>query len=155
MRPAEYRPGMKFRVVKEGARLRGMELVPDVHYTAYQGFRYDLRVGDVITCVGSSMTMGDGVPAVKWQDPREGGRGFDVLFDPHAGGMWGGLPPEDGYLEPVGGDEAVRLHQDRAGVKADLDSVSVRAHNRPEMQARKRQLEAELADINAKLEALT
>jgi hypothetical protein len=47
------------------------------------------------------MTMGDGVPALKWGDAEGKWLANDCLFMPIQGGMWGGQIPADGYLEVV------------------------------------------------------
>jgi hypothetical protein len=86
------------RVIREGARLTGM--VPVAPYTQ-QGWSKQLHVGDVITCAGSGMTFGDGVPALKWKDENGQWLANDCIFQPVQGGMWSGQIPEDGYLQEV------------------------------------------------------
>ena len=93
-----YAKGKKYRVIKDGCRLTGMK--PIAPYTQ-QGWAKRLAVGDVITCGGSSMTCGDGVPAMKWLDENGKWLASDCLFEPVDGGMWGGQVPKDGYLEEV------------------------------------------------------
>jgi hypothetical protein len=94
----KFENGKKFRVVKAGAKLWGMK--PSGPY-CQTGWSKQLKVGDVITCSGSSMTYGDGVPALKWRDADGQWLANDCCFDPVKGGMWGGQVPEDGYLEEV------------------------------------------------------
>lgn len=90
-----YEAGKKYRVVKEGARLTGMQ--PTAPYVQ-QGWSKDLHVGDVLTCAGSSMTRGDGIPALKWKDENGEWLSNDCLFEPVQGGLWGGQVPAEGYL---------------------------------------------------------
>jgi hypothetical protein len=98
MRARDYKKGQRYRVIREGARLRGMQPVGP---HTQQGWRRELEVGDVITCLGTSMTFGDGVPAVKWGDEDGAWLANDCIFSPASGGLWGGQPPADGYLEEV------------------------------------------------------
>lgn len=93
-----FEKGKKYRVVKPGARLRGYKPVGP---NCEEGWSRDLEVGEIITCAGSSMTFGDGVPALKWHDKDGKWIANDCLFRPVQGGMWGGQVPEDGYLEEV------------------------------------------------------
>jgi hypothetical protein len=93
-----YEAGQKYRVIREGARLTGM--VPVAPY-CQQGWSKQLHVGDVITCAGSGMTFGDGVPALKWKDEDGEWLANDCTFQPVQGGMWSGQIPEDGYLQQV------------------------------------------------------
>lgn len=90
-----YEAGKRYRVIKEGARLEGMK--PVAPY-CQQGWSQDLHVGDVITCGRTSMTFGDGVPALKWLDENGEWIANDCLFRPVQGGMWGGQIPVEGYL---------------------------------------------------------
>lgn len=94
----KYEKGKRYRVVKPGAKLRGMK--PIAPYCS-QGWGKTLEVGEVITCAGSNMTFGDGVPALKWLDADGKWLANDCLFSPVQGGMWGGQVPEDGYLEEL------------------------------------------------------
>jgi hypothetical protein len=94
----DFRAGRKFRVIKAGASIDGM--VPIAPY-CQQGFRKPLPVGTILTCRGSGMTFGDGVPAVKWADEHDQWICNDAVFEPTKGGMWGGQLPADGYVEPV------------------------------------------------------
>jgi hypothetical protein len=94
----KYERGRKYRVIKAGAKLSGTK--PVAPYCS-QGFGKRLEVGEVITCAGSAMTFGDGVPALKWNDENDKWIANDCLFSPVKGGMWGGQIPEDGYLEEV------------------------------------------------------
>jgi hypothetical protein len=93
-----YEKGKKYRVVKEGGRLWGMKSTAPYCQT---GWGKNLSVGEIITCAGSSMTMGDGVPAMKWLDENGEYLANDCLFSPVQGGMWGGQLPEDGFLEEI------------------------------------------------------
>lgn len=96
---ALFKKGQKFRVIKAGAKISGM--VPIAPWTQ-QGFRRELEVGDVLTCRGSSMTAGDGVPAIKWADEKDDWICNDPLFYPQLdNGMWTGQYPARGYLEPI------------------------------------------------------
>lgn len=90
--------GAKFRIVKAGANISGM--VPIAPYTQ-QGFREELAVGTILQCAGSSMTFGDGVPAIKWL--REDGKYIcnDAVFSHVQGGMWSGQYPAPGWMELV------------------------------------------------------
>lgn len=99
MEARDYKAGMRFRVIKAGGRLQG--LVPwEGQSNAWGGWTRVLHVGDVITCTGSRMGWGsDSVYSVQWEDPE--GKACYVDFHPMKGGMWGGLPPADGYLERV------------------------------------------------------
>lgn len=98
MRARDYLAGRKYRVIKEGAQLTGMQPAGP---NCQQGWSQKLQVGDVLTYAGQSMTFGDGVPAMKWKDAAGQWIANDCLFRPAQGGMWGGQVPEDGYLEPV------------------------------------------------------
>jgi hypothetical protein len=90
--------GAKFRIVKAGANISGM--VPIAPYTQ-QGFREGLAVGTVLQCAGSSMTSGDGIPAIKWL--REDGKSIcnDAVFSHVQGGMWSGQYPAPGWMELI------------------------------------------------------
>jgi len=94
----KFEKGKRYRVIKSGARLTGMQ---PIRTGSFQGWRMDLAVDDIITCLGKSMTMGDGVPALKWADENGAPLANDCLFKPTQGGMWSGQVPEDGYLEEV------------------------------------------------------
>jgi len=94
----KYEAGRKYRVIKEGARLTGLQPVSP---NCQQGWRKDLHVGDVLTCAGKSWTMGDGVPALKWKGEAGEWLANDCLFHPVQGGMWSGQVPAEGYLEEV------------------------------------------------------
>lgn len=93
-----YEKGKRYRVVKAGAKLYGMK--PTSPH-CQRGWAKDLSVGEILTCAGSSMTCGDGVPALKWQDENGKWLANDCIFNPIKGGMWGGQVPEDGFLEEV------------------------------------------------------
>jgi len=92
----EYVKGMKYRVVKSGARLSGMKPIRG----GERGWATTLSPGTVLTCDGTSMTFGDGVPVVKWLDADGRWIANDCEFQPTQGGMWNSRPA-DGYLEPV------------------------------------------------------
>lgn len=93
-----YEKGRRYRVVRAGARLRGMQ---PAGRGCQRGWRKDLAVGEILTCSGTSMTFGDGVPALKWADEDGKWLANDCIFDPVAGGMWSGQKPVEGYLELV------------------------------------------------------
>jgi len=59
---------------------------------AQEGWAKKLRVGEVLTCDGSSMTFGDGVPIIKWFDENGHWLANDCEFKPAVGGMWTSLP---------------------------------------------------------------
>jgi hypothetical protein len=92
-----YRQGRHFRVLREGAQITGMVPAPG---GGQQGFRRALHPGELLTCRGVSMTFGDGVPAIKWNDADDQWICNDAIFEPHTGGMWGGMPPDPDYLQP-------------------------------------------------------
>lgn len=94
----KYEKGRRYRVVRDGARLTGMQ---PIDRNAQQGWRKDLVVGDILTCLGTSMTRGDGVPALKWGDETGQWMANDCIFSPVSGGIWSGQVPVDGYLEEV------------------------------------------------------
>jgi hypothetical protein len=89
--------GRRFVVIKDGARISGMK--PSGPYVQ-SGFSLPLHRGDILTCAGESMTMGDGVYAVKWLDAAGKYICNDAIFSPYVGGMWGGLRPDPAYLVP-------------------------------------------------------
>jgi hypothetical protein len=91
-----YRQGRRFRVTKEGARIVG--LLPSAE--GQQGYWQALAPGDILTCRGVSMTFGDGVPAIKWNDAQDQWICNDAIFEPYIGSMWDGMPPHPDYLEP-------------------------------------------------------
>jgi len=94
-----YQPGTRWRVVKPGAHLWGLQ---PVGRNVEQGWQMDLPVGTVLTCLGVSWTRGDGVPALKWGDAEGRWLANDCTFSHIDGGMWGGQVPQAGYLEPAG-----------------------------------------------------
>jgi len=98
----QFKAGRKFRVVKAGCRLTGMQAARG---GGQQGWARDLAVGEVLTCLGESMTFGDGVPAVKWADADGRHMAADCTFDLEqvVGGMWGGQLPAPGLVEPLEG----------------------------------------------------
>lgn len=93
----DYTKGSRWRVVRAGAQLWGWEPIAG----GFQGWGRDLVVGRILTCAGSSMTSGDGVPAIKWLDEKGAMLAVDCCFKPVKGGMWGGQVPEDGFLERI------------------------------------------------------
>jgi hypothetical protein len=75
-------------------------MVPAGPYTQ-QGWSKRLNVGDVLTCAGTSMSFGDGVPLVKFSHLNGEPLGVnDCEFRPSIGGMWN-LKPNRDYLELV------------------------------------------------------
>lgn len=95
--PADsYPAGSRWRVIKEGAYIDGM--VP-AGRSVQTGFRLDLEVGTILTSAGRSMTMGDGVPALKWREADNAWICNDALFHPHVGGIWDGYLPDPSYVE--------------------------------------------------------
>lgn len=94
--PVKFEKGKRYRVIRPGARLSGMQ---PARPGTLQGWKRDLAVGDILTCLGTSMTRGDGVPAVKWADENGEQLAVDCTFDPVSGGLWSGQVPVDGYLE--------------------------------------------------------
>ncbi len=90
--------GAKFRVIKAGANISGMK----PHGPNCQvGYREILEVGRIIVCSGDSMTYGDGVPAIKWENENRQAICNDAIFSHCLGGMWSGHYPEPGWLESV------------------------------------------------------
>lgn len=91
-----FKRGERYRVIKPGARLTGMQPIRG----GFQGWGQELPVGTILTCDGESWTFGDGVPVIKWTD--ENGRYIanDCEFRPSVGGMWN-LKPDASYLELV------------------------------------------------------
>lgn len=98
----DWAKGRAFRVIKEGAYLDGLTLVPDVHYTAHQGWRHHLAVGDVITSLGVTPGWGsDPGYGVHWTCDAVVKDGVShAEFKPSAGNIWS-FHPVDGFLEPV------------------------------------------------------
>jgi hypothetical protein len=97
MNQADFRAGQRWRVIKEGAYLWGWQPCGP---GAQQGWRQTLAVGTILTCSGSSMSSGDGVPIVKWADEHGKPLAGDCEFQPAIGSMWSSAPA-DGYLEIV------------------------------------------------------
>lgn len=96
--------GQQFTVVRAGGYLDGWQPVPDVHYTAHRGWRYNLAVGDVITCLGFGPGWGsDPGYGVHWtcEAAREA-LASAVQFQPSEGHIFS-FKPKDGYLHPKGG----------------------------------------------------
>ena len=84
---------------REGARIVALDV--DEAAVADTAMAVQAGGGDILTCAGSSMTFGDGVPALKWTDENGDWIANDCTFTPVQGGMWSGQIPEDGYLEEV------------------------------------------------------
>lgn len=93
---ADFCEGRKFRVIKAGAKLQGMQPVRG----GQQGWAQSLAVGTILTCAGKSMTFGDGVPIVKWTDENGKFLANDCEFKPSLGGMWSSYPNPE-FLEAV------------------------------------------------------
>jgi hypothetical protein len=93
----DYRLGRKFRIVKEGASIRG--LLPAGPWCS-RGHRVDLPVGTVITCMGVGWSRGDGAPIIRWRSENHEAFCEEAEFHPNNGDMWNCLP-EDGYLTPM------------------------------------------------------
>lgn len=93
-----FENGRKFRVVVAGLKVSGMK--PVAPYTQ-QGWSEQLPIGTVLTCDGTSMTFGDGVPALKWRDAHGSFICNDALIEPHMPGMWSGMYPIPGTMEPI------------------------------------------------------
>lgn len=98
----KYARGKRFRVIKAGAQLRGLTLVPGVHYTAHQGWTQDLALGDVIESLGYGPGFGaDPGYGINWtSEHAKAERAHSLTFYPEEGGIWSYRPPE-GYLEEV------------------------------------------------------
>lgn len=95
----QYEKDKKYRVIKDGAQLYGMK--PTAPY-CQTGWRKKLEVGEVITCAGCSMTFGDGIAALKWNDENGEWLANDCMFKPVKGNeLWGMQEPADGFLEEV------------------------------------------------------
>jgi hypothetical protein len=100
----EYRPGARFRVLKEGCWLSGMVAKQGYHV----GERLDLRVGDVIVCEGFGAGWGsDPGFGVHWTVK---GMSF-VMFYPSVGGAFG-FRPDPECIDTV--DESVTESVDTA-----------------------------------------
>lgn len=93
--PVTFTKGKRYRVIKNGARITGMV---SLGYGAFTGFSCKLPIGTIITCSGSSMSFGDGVPLVKWTDEKGNFICNDAEFSPSVGGMWN-RQPDSSYLE--------------------------------------------------------
>lgn len=96
MSQSKFIKGQKWRVIKDGSSLSGMQPIPG----GQQGWGKRLAVGDVLTCAGVSMSFGDGVPLVKWLDENGKYLANDCEFLPAVGGMWNMHPNLD-FLELV------------------------------------------------------
>ena len=97
----DWPEGQEFRVVKDGAFLDGM--VP-THPSAFSGWKYDLPVGAVITCLGYRRGWGSdpGPDIVQWSchESKRVHASF-VEFRPQGGKTIYDSRPMDGYLEKV------------------------------------------------------
>lgn len=94
MQQRDFQKGERWEVIAEGARLTGWR--PVAPWTL-EGLSIPLKVGDVLTCDGVSMTRGDGVPIVKWRDENGEHLAQDCEFSPSVGNMWV-TAPADGFL---------------------------------------------------------
>lgn len=97
MKQHEFRRGQKWRMVREGASLWGMQPIAPFAQTSWS---MKLPVGTILTCDGSNMTFGDGVPIIKWRDENGAFLANDCEFKPSTGGMWASAPA-DGYLQLI------------------------------------------------------
>lgn len=97
MNQANFRAGQRWRVIKAGASLWGWKPCGP---GAQQGWRQELAVRTILTCNGSAMSGGDGVPIIKWSDEHGKPLAGDCEFQPATGGMWSSAPA-DGYLELI------------------------------------------------------
>jgi len=95
----EYVKGARYRVIREGAYLVGMQ---PVGRGVRQGWKQTLAVGTVLTHGGRSMTSGDGVPIDKWLDEDGKWMADDCQLLPSAPGctIWTERP-DPSLLEPV------------------------------------------------------
>lgn len=98
-----YAPDAKFRVVREGAHLDGRV---SIGMSAFQGWRQDLHVGDVVTCTGFGRGFGgDPGYGVEFTSERSQAEGaFACEITPSAGGTFD-YRPAPGYLEPITDDD--------------------------------------------------
>lgn len=94
-----YAPDAKFRVVREGAHLDGRV---SIGMSAFQGWRQDLHVGDVVTCTGFGRGFGGdpgyGVEFTSEQSTAARASHCDVF--PSSGSVFR-FHPAAGYLEPI------------------------------------------------------
>lgn len=100
MKQSDFKAGQKWRVVKDGAGLRGMQPCGP---GAQQGWSRSLEIGTILTCAGSKWTFGDGVPIIKWLDENGQHLANDCEFAPSRGGIWASTPCAE-YLFPVSDD---------------------------------------------------
>ncbi|WP_306150708.1 hypothetical protein [Roseovarius sp. MMSF_3281] len=103
MKQRIFKAGQQWRVIKQGARLSGMQ---PAGYCAQQGWSMALEVGTVLTCAGVSMSFGDGVPLVKWLDAEGKHLANDCTFHPSNGAMWWNAPAP-GWLVPYSDDAQI------------------------------------------------
>jgi hypothetical protein len=96
-----FTKGRRFRVAAAGVTLHGTQ---PVRGGGHQGWKKVLSVGDVLTCDGTSMTSGDGVPAVKWRGAGGEYLAGDCTAARVIGGTWDGQVPAPGQLEPIGSE---------------------------------------------------
>ena len=67
-----------------------------------EGWSKRLEPGEILTCRGESMTSGDGVPAIKWQDGNGKEMASDCCFrEVHGHPLWGGQAPRRGLVVPL------------------------------------------------------
>lgn len=92
----DFKKGQQWRVNRDGCYLVGMR--PLAPY-AQTGWRQEAPHNTVLTCAGSLMTQGDGVPVIKWLDRDGNWLANDCEFRPSGGGMWANAPL-DGTLAP-------------------------------------------------------
>jgi hypothetical protein len=92
--------GAQFRVVQEGAYLSGWKRHPNIS-GAFRGWQQDLRIGDVINCLGVGAGFGsDPGYGVHWHVPGVN----SVEFNPSTGSAFS-YEPAPGYLVPVDEEE--------------------------------------------------
>jgi hypothetical protein len=87
----DYAAGQRYRVIRDGAYLDGWRPL-DAH--SHRAWNLPLRQGTVLTCQGRSMTMGDGMPVVKWAAANGQWLARDCEFHPGKN-----LRPDHTYLE--------------------------------------------------------
>lgn len=100
----DWPEGQRFRVIADGCWLSGWVMHPDLR-NVYQGWRHDLAVGDVITCLGADFGFGsDPGYGIHWtNDAVKTARAMKVEFKPSIGSIFS-YRPKDDCLEPVTAD---------------------------------------------------
>jgi hypothetical protein len=97
-----YTPGARFRIVRNGAVLRGMTLVGRGRF---RGWSQPLHVGDVLHCTGFGPGWGSdpgyGVEFTSERSVADGAVHCDV--SPHVGGAWS-YRPDPSFVEAVESD---------------------------------------------------